>query len=451
MTTNNNLQTTATSRINDILRTQYSGVTALCINSPAGGGKTYLVEMLAVQSMGRLEERVMVVTQTNEQAFDLARRLARGFPRQKFALYVRRDLEVSLDLELLNNLQILRNRREFPTGPCVVIANGARWSWLDMDSVEPFDLQIIDEAFQMPDYRFHQIAGMAKRLILVGDPCQIAPVISIDIERWRCDQAGPHVPCPKALTARYPNVTQMSLPLSRRLVPDTVQFIQPTFYPNLPFQALSTASERRLRLNQNGSTRMDQAINLVEQGSSLVHIELPPKVVGETDLELADTIIALLYRLLQRRATLYINGVEQQLLPSMIGVVCSHISQVNAVCERLPQDLTGVLVETAERFQGLERPIMVAYHPLSGRMYLDQFHLDAGRLCVMLSRHSVAAFLVSRGGLEANINRRVPNADRALGAEEDLEFNGWKANINILRLLRINNRVIKFRKNLISG
>src|SRR5439155_7436073 len=132
-----------------------------------------------------------------------------------------------------------RDAQALPPGPCVVVANAARWSWGDDGRIGPFDLQVVDEAFQLSDARFQEIAGMARRLVLIGDPGQIAPVVTCELERWRSDPAGPHVACPRALTARHPGVPRMALPVSRRLVPDTVRFVQPAFYPDLPFQALS--------------------------------------------------------------------------------------------------------------------------------------------------------------------------------------------------------------------
>ena len=438
-----NLGKLADDVVRAILRTQYEGLAALRIDSPPGAGKTGLVERLAVQGMAVMNERVMVATQTNEQAFDLARRLSLGFQRQNFALYVRRDLEVPSDLARHSNLALIRSPQAFPDGPCVVVANAARWSWLDDTSVAPFDLQIIDEAFQLPDHRFHQIAGMADRLIQIGDPGQIAPVVSIEIERWRCDPAGPHVPSPKALVTRHPDVPRMSLPISRRLVPDTVQFIQPAFYPDLPFQALSLPGERGIKIGRSGSTPIDRPINLAEQGASLIHIELSPKITSEVDAEMTDTITTLIHRLIQRRVKVFIGDTQSQLVPSMIGVVCTHISQVNAIRERLPQTLEDVFVETADRFQGLERPVMLAYHPLSGKADPDQFHLDAGRICVMLSRHSVLGFLIARGGIEQRLDRYTPGGDRALGAEADFEFDGWRAHLNLLYDLRYNDRLIQ--------
>ena len=120
----------------------------------------------------------------------------------------------------------------------------------------------------------------------------------------------------------------------------------------------------------------------------------------------------------------------------MLGVVCAHVAQVNAVRERLPASLADVFVETADRFQGLERPVLVAWHPLSGRADASPFHLEAGRLCVMLSRHRVACFLVARAGIEDVLLRYAPSGDRVLGLAGDPEFEGWRAHLTVLEGLR---------------
>ena len=84
------------------------------------------------------------------------------------------------------------------------------------------------------------------------------------------------------------------------------------------------------------------------------------------------------------------QGQPVPVTPDMIGVDCAHIGQVNGIDERLGPDLNDVFVESANRFQGLERPLMFVLHPLSGRADATDFHLDAGRLCVLFSRHRVA-------------------------------------------------------------
>ena len=79
---------------------------------------------------------------------------------------------------------------------------------------------------------------------------------------------------------------------------------------------------------------------------------------------------------------------------------------------------------------------------LSGRADADEFHLDAGRLCVMTSRHSVACFLFTRGGIEDMLLRHAPSGDRVLGSNEDVEFEGWLAHLSVLRGLRERSRVV---------
>jgi len=156
-------------------------------------------------------------------------------------------------------------------------------------------------------------------------------------------------------------------------------------------------------------------------------------------------MVGLVDRLLDRGTVVFDERGEQPLTPEMIRVACAHVSQVHAVQERLSISTEGVLVETADRFQGLERPVMLVHHPLSGRVDADAFHLDVGRLCVAISRHSVACFLFSRGGIQEMLLRHAPSGDRILGADEDEEFAGWSAHLTVLRKLREQERVVSLR------
>lgn len=443
--------------IREVLLTQWRGVPAVRVDSPPGAGKTGVVERLAVQGMVLLHERCMVVTQTNEQAFDIGRRFARGYPDLPFVLFLKQGLAVPDDLPRLTNLHLAYASRELPAGPCIAIANAARWSWHDEAFVVPFDCQIVDEAFQLPDYRFQQIAGLARRVVLVGDPGQIDPVVTCAIERWRCDRAGPHVSSPQALLARHPDVLCLALPVTRRLVPDTVRFVQPAFYPALPFTALSPSAARALHATREATREarqddgLDEVIDLAAGGASIVQLDLPTRITGEVDETLAETVVTLIQRLGTRGARVLDDHVpddgdgvphEQPLTPDMIGVVCAHVAQVNAVRERLPVALAGVFVETADRFQGLERPVTIVHHPLSGRADASAFHLDAGRLCVMLSRHRVACFVFARAGIEDMLLRHAPSGDRVLGLDADPEFEGWRAHLAVLARLRCEGRIV---------
>lgn len=422
----------ADAMVTNVLASQWRGESALVLNSPPGAGKTGVAERLAVQSLALLRERVMVATQTNEQAFDLTRRLGQGFPRLPFFMMASEKLEIPADILSIGNVQVVHRSADLPDAPCAVIGNGAKWSWLDTDHCQ-FNLQIVDESYQLPDYRYHLIAGLARRHVLIGDPGQIDPVIQAELERWRCDASGPHVSAPRALIERHAGIRQLSLPVSRRLVRDTVSFVQPAFYPDLGFVALREA--RPLRFATPGIVPMDTALDAATTGQSLVMMELPALLAGDVDHDLADEIVWTINRVLVRGATFEDETGVHVVTPDMIGVACARVAQVNAIRERLGPALRDVFVETANRFQGLERPLMFVQHPLSGRADATEFHLDAGRLCVLLSRHRVACWVFGREGIGRQLRRYAPVGDRSLGISDDPEFRGWRANVELMRAL----------------
>ena len=75
-------------------------------------------------------------------------------------------------------------------------------------------------------------------MVLVGDPGQIAPVVTGDSRRWQHWAAGPQRAAPEALLAAYPEaVTRLRLPCTWRLGPETTALIQPAFYADLPFRS----------------------------------------------------------------------------------------------------------------------------------------------------------------------------------------------------------------------
>lgn len=435
----------ANAALDAVLDSQWQGAPALVLRSPPGAGKTGVAQRLALQSAALLHQRCMVVTQTNEQAFDLTRRLvtnARGLPIHMFA---KKGLNLPDDLRQQARLVVVHRIGDLPQGPSITIGNAAKWSWID--TADPlFDMQIVDEAFQLPDYKFQLISNLAPRHALIGDPGQIDPFVNCEIERWRCDASGPQVSCPAALVKRHPTVLQLALPVSRRLNADTVSIIQPAFYPHMPFRAMSR--DRSVRFEVAGIRPFDAALDGVAAGVSIVMVELPPQITGEADGELAQELVASIFRLLRRRAWMSDDRRVREVTASDIGVVCAHVSQVNAVRERLGPGLSDVFVETANRFQGIERPFMFVHHPLSGRADATAFHLDAGRLCVMLSRHRIGCWIFGRQGVTQQLTRFAPAGDRALGIDDDPEYQGWRAHLTLLAALSRANRLFPAVKGL---
>ena len=79
-------------------------------------------------------------------------------------------------------------------------------------------------------------------------------------------------------------------------MPETVELLQPGFYPALPFGVLSTPGERGLVTGVRGTTRLDRAIDLVELGASIVQLELLVRLPGEVDEELAQSLVDVVQR-----------------------------------------------------------------------------------------------------------------------------------------------------------
>jgi hypothetical protein len=89
---------------------------------------------------------------------------------------------------------------------------------------------------------------------------------------------------------------------------------------------------------------------------------------------------------------------------------------VQAVLSKLPSDLrTHVKVDTAERWQGLERELMVVVHPLSSMENPGAFDLETGRLCVMASRHQAGLVVVGREHIGDTLAGILPVAAQPIG------------------------------------
>jgi hypothetical protein len=84
---------------------------------------------------------------------------------------------------------------------------------------------------------------------------------------------------------------------------------------------------------------------------------------------------------------------------------------------------------------------MFVHHPLSGRADATAFHLDAGRLCVMLSRHRIGCWVFGRQGIGEQLMRFAPAGNRALGIDEDPEYRGWQAHLTLMAALARSNRL----------
>jgi hypothetical protein len=88
-------------------------------------------------------------------------------------------------------------------------------------------------------------------------------------------------------------------------------------------------------------------------------------------------------------------------------------------------------VDTPERWQGLQRPIVIAKHPLTEMLGGASFGFDPGRWCVSLSRHTHACVIVGRASIGARLNGYVHSVDDAPCEAEDTLWRGYAAHKRI--------------------
>lgn len=386
----------------------------LVLKAPPGSGKTF-VTTRAVALARHRGQRVAVATQTNAQADDFCRRMAREFPAIPMIRFASAKIG---EADLGASVAWITTGKELPPGPCVVVANSAKWS--ATDRAEPYDFLFVDEAWQMSWADFMLMSRLAPRFVLVGDPGQIAPVVSIDVARWQTSRRPPHVPAPDViLRDRGLPVRSLSLPVSHRLPYDTALVVR-SFY-DFEFDAWAGPGERRVALDGASQGGVDGAVDLLASGS-IAMLALPTPASGpplEEDLEVAAAAAGVARRLLERRARIVTEHGERALVPGDIGLAASHRVMNTRMAEALGSLHGPVRVDTPERWQGLERAVMVVVHPLSGVVHPSAFDLGTGRLCVMASRHSVGLVLVSRDHVGRTLDEHLPVADQAVGLPDE--------------------------------
>jgi hypothetical protein len=307
-----------------------------------------------------------------------------------------------------------------PHGPCAVVATTAKWGMVDLG--HPFDLLLIDEAWQMPWANLMLLGQVAARFILIGDPGQIPPVVAIQTARWGTADKPPHLPAPEVIQ-RDPELREraihLELPASRRLPHDTVELIQP-FY-EFPFHSWTGPGERAIEAERGGRDPLDQVIDLLRAGT-VAAATLPTPDGGpplEKDDALARLAARLVTRFLEREAVHRDDAGVIVLQPEQIGITATHRVMNTAIHLALPTSLQSrVVVDTPERWQGLERQLMIAVHPLSGVLRPSEFDLETGRLCVMASRHRGGLVLLGRDHIGETLAQTIPSAAQGIGRRD---------------------------------
>lgn len=396
------------------------------VDSPPGAGKTFLVENAAVFAAAERGMRVGVVTPGVPQAYDVVdRMLAYDVPRLELVHAESRSLPPYLAG------RIAASQGWSPAlnqGPGVLVANvHIPAAHIERLPAWSFDLLIVDEAYQLASSQFLQVADLAERVLLVGDPGQLPPVISADTANLEVAKHKMHWPAPRYVLDRWPVTPVYGLPATRRLLPDTARLVQSAFYPELPFESVAVPSGRRLVFDLAGvDAAVDPALDAVAAGASMVAIVLPGSAPAhqDDDEEVSAMIARVAQRLIVRRA----RWAARHLTGADVGCIDPNRIPVGSISGRLrAAGMSDVTVDTVERWQGLQRPVTVVRHPLSRAGEPQAFDLEAGRWCVALSRHLLGCVIVCRESVAQVIDEYRHTCDTVAAGARDSVWAGYVA------------------------
>jgi hypothetical protein len=415
---------------------------AVTLSAIAGAGKSHFV-MDTVKKCRRRKMRVAVAAPTNEQVFSLVRSMAANEPDKPVAFIPAKDVELPLWARLPNVQSF--TPAHTATGQAIVVgtidklgsARNPRNSHIPQ--IGRFDALIIDESFQANAGRYYGIADIAPRYLCVGDRGQIHPFTKVQAGlQWRGLAEDPLQTAIDLLHANHPNTPAHQFPITRCLDARGAA-IAKFFYPtDHVFGPAVVDGARTMKLA--GAIARDARGRAVDQTLSLAakngwaYLELPARQTLVCDPETAQIIADLVARLRARspRVTCerYPSGTD--LAADRIAIGVAHNDQkimVRALLDRL--GLGDVIVDTSNKLQGREFDVSICWHPLAGLDQPDEFHLEAGRLCVMCTRHRHACILVGRAGDRELVEGLPPSAPAWPGANFDDVLRGWEVHQNI--------------------
>jgi hypothetical protein len=395
------------------------------VDSPPGAGKSTLV-VRAAGVLAAADSPLMIVAQTNEQVDDLIARLRRASPEVPVGRLSAVDYTPSERVRAHPMCRVGAKVGDLG-GPAVTIGTAAKWATV---SEGTWPWAIVDEAYQMRSDALLRVAPRFERALFVGDPGQLDPFSTVEVDRWTGLSWDPMQSAVAVLLRHNPDLPVHRLPVSWRLPHSAAPVVAEAFYPFTGFRSGTGPGDRTLAFGAPPAGADDEVLDRAAASGWGLR-ELPARFTVRTDAEAAAACANLATRALAREAVTVSESGTARLTADRIAIGAAHRDQVAAIRAALPPAAAEVTVDTANRLQGREYDLTVVLHPLSGRQDATAFHLESGRLCVLTSRHRHACVVVARAGIAELLDAHPSTEPVHLNVPVKFP-DGWEANQSML-------------------
>ncbi len=233
--------------LRDLATSPHRGVV---VDSPPGAGKSTLV-VRAAGVLAAAGGPLMIVAQTNEQVDDLIERLGVKSPELGVGRLSAVDYVPS---ERVRAHPSCRVGAKVPDlgGPPVTIGTAAKWATVT-EGVWPW--AIVDEAYQMRSDALLRVAPRFERALFVGDPGQLDPFSTVEVDRWTGLSWDPMQSAVAVLLRHNPELPVHRLPVSWRLPASAAPVVAKAFYPFTGFRSGTGPGDRVLTFGEPGDGR----------------------------------------------------------------------------------------------------------------------------------------------------------------------------------------------------
>lgn len=349
----------------------WNGDRVTVIESPPGAGKTTLITEVLLRLLIDSNLTIVVACPTRRGAADIASRLVEVLGTE--------DSAPKVVFSVKGEVTPAGCYTSNPFGRSVIVRTAASCKF----GPPEVDLLIFDEAYQVTYSDAVKAASKCQQVLMVGDPGQIGPVITLNAKFWSNSRVDPSSRAPEVF-AQMENAVVLNMDATFRVGQQTVDAIAPLY--GFPF----TSKRPQRHIMENPTTRFEE-----------IEAHRIPRVASRTDLNLMRAVIDHAMSFLGRTVedhdadgTVATSVIE----PADIAIIVPHNDQATLLDAMLrntlhhalafPGAAEAVYVGTADRAQGGQWKVVLALDPMIGHVKAGGHQLALGRLCVMLSRHT---------------------------------------------------------------